>query len=418
MIRVRSDYNKIISALDVDTLEKNTKQLFRAVSKYYKKYPSHGTVDFTLFVPEMDRAGMIGKDDEEKQVFRNIIKNMIANYPDEETRAGILESVHQNNLMHRAMIISEKWVDGEDIDPVSEIQMAMDKYMTAVGFNTMPEVSENIDELLEGMDNDAGVHWRLGCLNKHMRPLRGGDFGVLAARPDQGKTSFLASELTFMVPQLPEGRPALWLNNEGPGYAIRPRLMQAALNCTTEDLIEKKEAGKLYDEYFEAVGGQNKIRIMDIQGYNVGQVEALIAETNPGLIIYDMIDNIHGFGDSARNDLMLEKMYQWARERAVKYDAIALATSQISSEGANTQYPGLSMLKDSKTGKQGACDFQLMIGSIENKAEYRNTRWLSLPKNKLRRLSSGVLQASVKFDRDRARYRDLEKEVEVDNDTE
>jgi replicative DNA helicase len=120
-----------------------------------------------------------------------------------------------------------------------------------------------------------------------------------------------------------------------------------------------------------------------------------------------MIDNIRGFGSEARTDLQLEEMYKWARERSVKYDAIGLATSQISAEGDGLQFPTLSMLKDSKTGKQGACDFQLMIGA-SNDPNLEYSRYLSLPKNKLRRDGQpSDPRCEVRFQPNLARYEDI-----------
>lgn len=416
LMRVRSDYNKIIGAVDVNTLESKTKNIIKAVKQYYAKHKSHGQIDFSVFIPFMERNVFPDMEEEERGILRTIIKNMAKNYPDAETRGYILESIQDHNLAHSAFSVIREYNAGEEVELAYELKNILDRYDTAVGTLALPEIGENVDSLLDGVDNDEGLHWRLPCLNDAMRPMRSGDFGIIAARPDQGKTSFLASELTFMATQLQDNRPILWLNNEGPGWAIRPRLMQAALNCTTEDLIQKKENGTLYTEYFDAVGGENRIRIMDIHGYNNGQVECLIEQTTPQLIIYDMIDNVHGFGDAARTDLALEKMYQWAREKAVKYESSALATSQISSEGIGEMYPGLGMLKDSKTGKQGACDFQLMIGSKESQPEFGAARWLSLPKNKLRKVGSKRLMHQVVFDRDKARYRMPMQEDEVHKD--
>ncbi len=405
--RTRTDYNRIEGAVNVDTLDKKTKVLFKGVGRYYDKHPNHGQIDFNLFIPFFLRNVVPDMDKEEQKTYKNVIKTMGKNYPNQEDRAAILESVLENNLMHETRMITERYADGEETDLIGKLSTVLDSYKTDVGISALPEVSENIDELIDDMGNDSGVQWRLDSLSSAMRGLRGGDFGIIAARPDQGKTSFLCSELTYMAKQLPEGRPILWLNNEGPGYAIRPRLMQAALNITMTELIAMKEEGTLYDAYFEAVGGEGRIRVMDIHGANIGQVEGIIQHTTPGLIVYDMIDNISGFGDAQRMDLRLERLYQWAREKAVKYDAIALATSQISEEGSNMQFPGLSNLKDSKTGKQGACEFQLMIGSMEREPLLASKRWLSLPKNKLRRVKSQRLQEEVTFDRDRARYIDM-----------
>lgn len=407
VMKVRSDFNRIIGALDITALEEPTRSMVKAVKKYYDNHPSHGKIDFGVFIPYMKRNVFPGVNDTDWTQYKNIAANMAKYYPDAETRQAIIASVHELNLVHKAFQVANSYHDGKEIDPVVALSDAMDNYKNGLGKNTLPEVSDNVDFLVDDMENDGGVHFRLPSFNETMRGLRGGDFIILAARPDQGKTSFLCSESTFMAPQLPKGEPLVWLNNEGPGYAIIPRLMQAALNVTTDELVQLKKDGDLYDEYYEAIGGKDRIRVMDVHGFNNYQVEQIMADLNPGFVIYDMIDNIHGFDSEARTDLQLERMYQWAREKAVKYDAIGLATSQISAEGIDLQYPGLGMLKDSKTGKQGACDAQIMMGSMETKPEFANTRWFSLPKNKLRKMKSKPLLRQVEFDRERARFKEI-----------
>ena len=119
----------------------------------------------------------------------------------------------------------------------------------------------------------------------------------------------------------------------------------------------------------------------------------------------DMIDNIKfpGLRADARTDQVLEAKYQWARELSVKYDAPVIETSQVSTEGAGLQFPEMHMLKDSKTGKQGACDVILMIGrSNDPMLEYQ--RFLSVPKNKLKIEGSAPLRDEVLFNPDRGVY--------------
>jgi replicative DNA helicase len=62
------------------------------------------------------------------------------------------------------------------------------------------------------------------------------------------------------------------------------------------------------------------------------------------------------------------------------------------------------MLKDSKTGKQGASDFQLMIGK-SNDPCLSMSRFLGLPKNKLHQEGHDKdPRAEVIFDAIRCRY--------------
>jgi len=86
----------------------------------------------------------------------------------------------------------------------------------------------------------------------------------------------------------------------------------------------------------------------------------------------------------------------------VKHDCPVLAASQISADGENLAYPTLAMLKDSKTGKQGAADFILTIGAID---DFPNSRYLGLTKNKLAREGGPKNpKAEVIFDGTRGRY--------------
>jgi replicative DNA helicase len=119
-----------------------------------------------------------------------------------------------------------------------------------------------------------------------------------------------------------------------------------------------------------------------------------------------MIDNVRFAGGALNNgertDQILEAMYAWARSLAVKYDHAGIAMSQLSSDAENNRWPAQSMLKDSKTGKQGACDFIIAGGYDQMMPE---TRFFSLPKNKLKlegRPSSP--RCPLYFDADRSQF--------------
>jgi len=65
----------------------------------------------------------------------------------------------------------------------------------------------------------------------------------------------------------------------------------------------------------------------------------------------------------------------------------------------------MSMLKDSKTGKQGAVDFQVMIGRSNLGGE--EVRGIGIPKNKLRREGmQGDPRAEVIFNGNTSRFTD------------
>lgn len=408
LMKYRKDFNHLYGLVNGSSaLDPQTKTLLGDFRKYFESYPSHDRVDFETFHPRF-KAWHPNLNQEQMVSWTSVIKNTILTDADDDQKKNIVEWVANLELATKLGNIAENFNNGDLPDVFAATSEATDNWRRRTGFKFDSYIDIPIGELLQEEFDDSGLRWRLGCLNESMRPLRAGDFGIIAGRPDKGKTSFISSEITYMAGQLPKDRCILWLNNEGPGKRIIPSLYRSALNMNMNDLKTAHAAGTLEESYIKAVGRRDKIKIVDIHGMTNGQVEMIIEDHEPAIIVYDMIDNIKGFGDAARTDLALEQMYQWARERSVKYDAIGLATSQISNDGDGQQYPTLGMLKDSKTGKQGACDFQLMIGSV-NQDGMQLARFVSLPKNKLRRPDGPAdPRREVIFDALRARYRDVE----------
>lgn len=406
VMRKRNEYYKLKDLIPKTNLDPKTIAIVEDFGKYYERYPSHKDVDMLTFIPQF-QSWHPGMKDELKNQYNAVFRTAWAADADDDQRKNIMSNLAEIEMVTKLANIAERHNDGDVEDVFHEVNMTMDGYRQRLGLRAIQYIDIPIGELLQDEFDDTGVSWRLDCLNTSMRRLRPGDFGIVAGRPDKGKTTFLTSEVTHFAPQLPADRNIIWLNNEGPGRRIIPRLYQSALNYSMDDMKREHSAGKLVDAYRSSVTRLDKIRIIDVHGFNTGQIEAILEESNPGVIIYDMIDNIKGFGSESRTDLQLEEMYKWARERSVKYDCIGLATSQISNDGDGLQFPTLGMLKDSKTGKQGACDFQLMIGA-SNDPGLIGSRYLSLPKNKLRRPDGASdPRAEVIFDGVRARYKDI-----------
>lgn len=406
ILKYQEDHTKLIKSIPLATLDDKTKTIIAGFTKYFGMFPEHVKVDLQVFIPRF-RSWHSSMDEETFNVYVSIFKNIIPDV-DPNTRLGIVNDLYEADTAMRIANLCMQYEDGSLDAPLPDlISSIIDTYKLNVSNGELKWNTTDIGDLLQEDLNNDGLKWRLRSLNECMRPLRPGDFGIIAGRPDKGKTTFLSSEVTFLASQLPPDRNVVWLNNEGLSDRIKKRLYQSALGLSVTELIELNKQGKLRDLYTKAIGRLDRIRIYDIHGMHVGQVESILQQDNPGVILYDMIDNIRGFGNESRLDSQLEAMYQWGRERSVKYNAVGLATSQISADGDGLQFPTLSMLKDSKTGKQGACDFQLMIGA-SNDVNLDSVRYLSLPKNKLRRDDGrSDPRAEVNFRPIQGRYEDI-----------
>ena len=219
-----------------------------------------------------------------------------------------------------------------------------------------------------------GLRWRLGAMNEMLGPLRKGDFGFLFARPESGKTTFLADQITHMAPQA--AGPVLWFNNEQAGEVVLARCQQACFGITSQELFGNYP---LWRARFREETG-SKIHIYDHASIHYRDVDKLCRLYNPALIIFDQIDKIKGFAND-RHDLELKVLYQWARELAKEYGPV-IGVCQAGVTGEGKKYLTMDDVDSSKTAKQGEADWILGIGKA-NQEGMENIRHLHLCKNKL-----------------------------------
>jgi replicative DNA helicase len=421
VLKYRDRLLRLLRSVPAHVLDPLTKTLLADMQQFFIAHPDVERLPqaefFTLF--KLNHPTLTP---EQTATYEHLLKQVQEDVPP-ELEATLMERLVAADVAYETAAILQRWNQGDEVELYAALREQVERYESETNRKVVvPWVTTTIADLLSEEANDTGLHWRLDCLNLSMRPLRGGDFGIVAARVDQGKTSFLTSELTFMAPQIARmynnERSIIWLNNEGPGKRIIQRCYQSALDLTVPELVERvqQKATKpgfnhlLDQQYAEAMGGRiDMIKVMDIHDFQSHHVEDIIRKVPAGLVVWDMIDNVRFSGASAnggeRTDQMLEAMYQWVRVLSVKYDIPMLATSQSSVDAAGLQFPLLHMLKDSKTGKQGAAEFQLMIGS-SNDPGLAASRFLGLPKNKLHR-SGGPKdpRCEVIFDGERGRYR-------------
>ena len=257
---------------------------------------------------------------------------------------------------------------------VSEILDFYSKFKDKERVEDVEFITDNLEDLYRETLQQQGLRWRLPTLNKMLGSLRKGDFGFLFARPETGKTTFLASEVTYFAEQV--DRPILWFNNEEMGNKVKIRCYQAALGCTLPKLFSNRDAA---ERAFLKKTNRN-ILIYDNAATHKRQVEAICKQYNPSLLIFDQIDKIKGFVND-REDLRLGSIYVWARELAKTYcPVIGVCQADVSGEGR--KWLDMACVANAKTSKQAEADWILGIGAVHD-IGMEQVRFLHLSKNKL-----------------------------------
>jgi replicative DNA helicase len=224
----------------------------------------------------------------------------------------------------------------------------------------------------------GGLRWRLKELNVALGPLRKGDFIIVAARPETGKTTFTASEASYMMTQLQPDEHVIWINNEEASNKVMMRVIQSFHGVTTGDLLSKAD---YYEEEFISNGGKRFLVLDDDSGVKSAvKIARLFKEYKPGLIIFDQLDKVHG-SKQDREDLRIGQLYEWARDIAKEYCPV-IAISQVDGTGEGEKWIQMNQLRGSKTDKIGEADAIITIGK-SNEPAMDLQRFIHVPKNKL-----------------------------------
>jgi len=416
----RSKFDRLVPNVPGDGLDESTIAVLSALRAYYTEFPETKQLPLDIFKGWANEFKFKGMADDKRSLVNLFIDRMKEPVP-KEAEHGMIERLLSLEYATTVLTRILKWNEGAEFDLLDSISMLSEDITMRMDRKAkLPLVHESPEDLMKMDEDQTGITFRLSALRNSFRPMRGGDFGIYAMRPDAGKTTFLSSESSFWLPQLDavwpgENRTGVWLNNEGPGRRIKQRWYQSALGATIPEMVEWAKDKSLSRRIQDKLDGMGLDRMLfyDIHDFSSGEVEGIIKQVNPGFVIFDMIDNIRFNGllsnGGQRTDQILEEMYKTARNWSVKYDFIGWATSQISGDGDGLQYPTQTMLKDSKTGKQGACDFIVMGGKLNDPA-MESFRYMGAPKNKLHRPGGKKdPRAEVMFDAERARFNDPEE---------
>ena len=410
VLRNKANFNRFEKLIKESTVAPETWMVFKTIKEYYAIYLDEDSIDWTRFSTLFFHIKGRGIKEDKAIICRKLIQQASECTEDDTAAEDIIKHYIELDYATRIGNASMEILSGsKDISVVEEIY---GDYCKEVGRVTLSKddlfASTDLTTIISSVAS-AGFKWRLNELNRSLGDARQGDFMIFAARPETGKTTLIAQEMTHWASQLTDDvRPIIWVNNEERSDKVMLRAMQSFFAITTTELFANME---MYRAQYDIQIGKRLLILNDDDAVNnVGYLDKLFSEYNPAGIVFDQLDKVHGFNGEVREDLRLGKLYFWAREQAKKYGP-TIAISQIDGSGEGQKWLNMQQLRGSKTDKAGEADAIVTIGRT---AEDEYARFIHVPKNKLFGGSDSVPSErhgyyEVKINPDIARYEGVYK---------
>lgn len=379
----KENFDKYFKFIFELNLELETKNFLKTIQEYFSEYPDKEVLSVEeLLVFFSVKHPILKKRTSYSAYLERLGSTEIDNKVLEENLNHFLEKYFASEMVFKLTEV----LDGDSYSVLDEVQEMLSEFNERkVKLNKDEDqlfVKSNLTELLQEEVHEAGLRWRLSCLNESIGELRGGSLGHVFARVDTGKTSFIVSEVSNFASQLKDDEVILWCNNEEKGKRVLFRIYQSVLKCNKTDLINYPTDA---EEEFTKLGG-HKIKIYDQAIITVEDIEQLMKTYNVRLLVIDQGDKVRFSGDRDMSTVdRLKAVYGKFRELAKSYDCDVIAVGQASASAEGLKWLKTSDMDNSKTGKPGELDYAIGIGKSFDDVDNPvcSIRYISLCKNKM-----------------------------------
>lgn len=241
------------------------------------------------------------------------------------------------------------------------------------------EVTDDIDELLAVVSNDNRFKFNIDTLSREVYGIGRGEFGVIAAYSNVGKTAFAISLCAAPAGFCAQGARVGYIANEEIGKRTKLRAVQAYTGMTKDEIaFDSRGAAARY------AGIKERLTFVDAQGWDIQMLEAYLNKKKFDVVIVDMADKIALTQQFNSGHERLRELYYRLREAAKKFDCAILGLSQASAEAEGKTRITMSMMEGSKLGKAAESDVMLGIGRMNDPDNPDDpSRWITVMKNKI-----------------------------------
>lgn len=375
--------------MGIDNLEPMHKQTLGNINEIYELFPDKTSItrdEYRVFVQDKFPS-------KDLTDYMDVIQSAINQNIDSNITQKLLESLIERQVATKSMAIASTIVSNQKSGGWAEkTEALLQEYHELVSSADRPDQLQDCDMSFEDAiifrSTDSGIQWPLPKLTKYLGGVEPA-LGLVIARPDKGKTSFIMNCLAYWAHQL-RGREdqLLYCNNEEGIIGLKARFGVSLLGVETEwaELNPKKFGQEVAKKNGNCVRFHGGVK-------NVRDVEVLLKRYNPVVTILDQLPKFFIPGSKLEGPQAIAKVYEWFRGKSQEYSTLMLGVAQAGASADNKQWITDMDINASKTDVPGELDFGLGIGFVNDKG-MEDIRFFNIFKNKLKYGRKGRTEAA------------------------
>ena len=360
--------------------EDEIQDLFKVISQAHEKYTHDLTEDEVLALwkkdnPVATRAEISAVEDLIDSVRRAPVLS-------EDVAGDVIEGLWKRETGRQIANLGIELAEGND-EAIKRLERMMER--SKEGF--LPDdfglpTTKDISELLKMTGDDQRWKFNIETLSRHVYGIGPGEFGIVFATPETGKSAFVVSICSGPGGFCEQGAKVLYLGNEEDTRRTMLRVIQSWSGLNRLEIAQ--DPRKAADR-FTAI--RDRIDMKDTQDWSLDDAEAYIEKMKPDVVVIDQGDKIHINGNFAASHEKLRELYRRFRELAKRYNCALFVVSQASADAKGKTRLSPFEMEGSKIGKFAESDLIIGIGKMDsNDVEDTETdfaRYLTVGKNKL-----------------------------------
>jgi len=371
----RAAHSKILMHLGVSDLTDTGKMVWDVIDDYYCRDPGASKVNM--------------------ETLEKLAMASVANPKHKETLRMVVEGLARSNLSGTNVVQSLIAVKREAT--AAKLSTAL---LTGASEQVGPLLEEYAgllaSDTLDTEEEDKGIVWggnpvddfpedfRKSLIRVVPRVLNEklgggmmrGHHMIIFARPEMGKTSFLANLASGFLKQ---GLKVLYLGNEDPIVDVRLKMLGRVLEWPQERVTEN-----MAQAYSQAMEHHNwgNLGLKQITPGSPMEIEALVREAKPDVVMIDQLRNLTVKG--SKNDSMvqhLEGAAKGVRQIGIRNNCLMISTTQAGDSATGKGILDMHDVDSSKTGIPAQAEVLIGIGASRDDI-VGGRRVLNLCKNK------------------------------------